>query len=696
LNFNLIIDHPWWFLLLCLLLGLAVSALLYYRNTSDDFSILQKRFLATFRFIVISLLAMFLLSPLLRLQVNRIQEPIILFFHDNSQSLTVGSDSITLKEQYTGNINELFSELREDYNLNTYAFGEEVREQSSFDFSDKQTDISEIFATIDSRYTNRNIGAVVIASDGIFNRGKNPLYQNSSTTRAPVYALALGDTLPGRDLLIQNLRHNRITYLDNIFPVEITIEARQSAGESSRVVISHEGRTVFEQRIDFTSDAHFETVVAELEATETGIKRYKVEIEALQDEITPANNVQEFFIEVIDSRQKILIMAWSPHPDVGALKLALQENDNYEVDVALLNEFESSLEAYNLVIWHQIPNRQQRDLSLLTRALRENMAQLFIFGSQSNFTGFNRLQTGIQINLRAEGFNDSRAEINENFNLFRTEEDLRSLLPLLPPLNTPFANYNLSPATRVFAYQRIGAVSTQYPLIAFSEVGERKTALIAGEGIWRWRLGNFSREGNHNAFNNFVSSIVQYLSVVEDKSFFRVQTPAFIYENQPVIFDAELYNRSYELVNEPEINLTIINEDGVEFEYIPGRTGNAYTLNAGVFPVGEYTYRAGVEFGGERFTAESFFTVSPLNIESINTVADHNLLFQLAENSGGEMFYPDQTEELLNSIRNREDIRPVIYTQNEFEDLINLRWIFFLLLALLAAEWFIRKYAGSY
>ncbi|MFN2395906.1 MAG: hypothetical protein ABR597_09485 [Bacteroidales bacterium] len=695
MNFNLITDHPWWFLLLCLLLGYAVSALLYYRNTSDDFSILQKRLLGAFRFIVISLLAVFLLSPLLKMQVNRTQEPIILFFQDNSRSLTVGADSMQMKEQYSGNINGLFSELRKDYSVNTYAFGEEVREQSSFNFLDKQTDISEIFATIDSRYTNRNIGALVIASDGIFNRGKNPLYQSSSM-RAPVYTLALGDTLPARDLLIQNLRHNRITYLNNIFPVEITVEARQSAGESSRVMISHDGRTVFEQRIDFTSDAHFESIVAELEATETGIKRYKVEIESLQNEITLANNAQEFFIEVIDSRQKILIMAWSPHPDVGALNQALQENDNYEVDVALINEFEGNLGAYNLVIWHQIPNRQQRDLSLLTRALRENMAQLFIFGSQSNFTGFNRLQTGIQINLRADGFNDSRAEINENFNLFRTDEDLGRLLPLLPPLNTPFANYNLSPSTQVFAYQRIGAVSTQYPLIALSEVGERKTALIAGEGIWRWRLGNFAREGNHNAFNNFVSSMVQYLSVVEDKSFFRVQTPAFIFENQPVIFDAELYNKSYELVNEPDINLTIVNEDGVEFDYIPGRTGNAYTLNAGAFPVGEYTYQASVEFGGETFTAEGFFTVSPLNIESINTVADHNLLFQLAQNSGAEMFYPDQTEDLLNNIRNREDIRPVIYSQNEFEDLINLRWIFFLLLTLLTVEWFIRKYAGSY
>jgi hypothetical protein len=695
LNLNFIFDYPWWFILLCLLAGAGASAILYYRNKTDDFSLLQKRLMAAFRFVVISLLSFFLLSPLLKMQVTQRLEPIILFFQDNSQSLLVGQDSIYIKETYSEEIQRLFSGLEEDFILYSHAFGEDVRELRDFNYQDRQTDISEIFSTIETRYTNRNIGAVVIASDGIYNRGRNPVYQSTSSF-TPVYTIALGDTTPRKDLIINRLRHNRITYLNNIFPLEITVEARQAMEESSMLRVIHAGEPVFEQRISFTSDAHFETVTAELEATETGIKRYRVDIAPIEGEITLENNTQDFFIEVIDSRQKILIMAYSPHPDVGALRFAIEDNENYEVDVALFNEFDGSLEAYNLIIWHQIPNRQQRDLSLLNQAMRENMAQLFVLGPQSNITGLNRLQTGIQINLRSSGFNDSRADINENFNLFTVSPEINQLLPALPPLSTAFASYNLAPATQVFAYQRIGNVSTEYPLIAFSEVGERKTGIITGEGIWRWRLGNFAREGNHAAFNDLISRMVQYLSVVEDRSFFRVNTQNFIYENQPVIFEAELYNRSYELVNEPDIHLTITNEDGVEFDYIPGRTGNAYTLNAGVFPVGEYRYRARVEFGRETYTAEGFFTVSPLNLESINTVADHSLLYQMAQNSGGKMFFPTELDLLLEEIRNRQDIRPVLYTQHNFEDLINLRWIFFLLLALLTVEWFIRKYAGSY
>lgn len=695
MNLNFIFDYPWWFIIFCLLAGTAASALLYYKNRSDDFSLLQKRLMAAFRFVVISLLSFFLLAPLLKLQVTQRQEPIILFYQDNSQSLIVGPDSAFFAEIYSEGIQRFFAGLEEDYVLYSHAFGDEVRELGEFNYQDRQTDISEIFSSLETLYTNRNIGAVIIASDGIYNRGRNPVFQSTSSF-TPVYTIALGDTTPRKDLIINRLRHNRITYLNNIFPLEITVEARQAMGETSRLRVIHAGESVFEQQISFTSDAHFETVTAELEATETGIKRYRVEIDPIEDEITIENNTQDFFIEVIDSRQKILIMAYSPHPDVGALKFAIENNENYEVEVALFDEFDGSLGAYNLIIWHQIPNRQQRNLSILNESMRENRAQLFVLGPQSNFTALNRLQTGIQINLRSTGFNDSRADINENFNLFSVSPGINELLPVLPPLNTAFASYNLAPATQVLAWQRIGNVSTEYPLIAFSEAGERKTGMITGEGIWRWRLGNFAREGNHVAFNDLVSRMVQYLSVVEDKSFFRVNTQNFIYENQPVIFEAELYNRSYELVNEPDVNLTIINEDGLEFDYIPGRNENAYTLNAGVFPVGEYQYRARVEFGNETYTADGIFTVSPLNLESINTVADHSLLYQMAQNSGAKMFFPSELDLLLEDIRNRQDIRPVLYTHHEFEDLINLRWIFFLLLALLTVEWFIRKYAGSY
>jgi hypothetical protein len=694
-NFKILLEYPLWFVLICIIAGIGFSAILYYRSQADYLSLNQKRMLAVFRFVAITLISLLLLSPLLEIRQTRTEEPLVIFFQDNSLSLISGRDSIYMLQEYPLIMDNISSRLSRDFGFLTYSFGERNRIMDTLDYQDKITDMSDIFSSLKTLYHNRNIGAVILASDGIFNRGVNPLYEASSA-RFPVYTIALGDTIPQRDLIINRLKHNTLTYLNNIFPLEITIEATQAQGQSSVVRVLHNNQVEFEQRISFESDHHFETVMARLEARETGLKRYKVEVVPIENEISVTNNVQEFFIEVIDSRQKILILANSPHPDIAAIKLALEDNENYEVEVFLLQDFNDNVQDFDLLIWHQLPSTRFVTHPVFGTAASSGIPQVFILGPQTNLQAFNRLQTGVQVTPRSAGFNDARGDINENFTLFSISDDTRKLLPLLPPLNTAFANYNLAPATQNFIYQKIGNVVTDYPLITFTEAGERKTMVIAGEGIWRWRMGSFARNSTHEPFNELISKMIQYVSVVEDKSFFRVNTRNFLYENEQAIFEAELYNRSYELVNEPEVILVITNEDGVEFDYVFGRTINAYTLNAGSFPVGEYNYMATVEFGQDIFEAQGMFSVSPLNIEGTRTLANHQLLYQISSNTGAELFYPEQWEQLTDHIHNRQDIRPVLYSQKEFKDIINLKWIFFLVLILISVEWFVRKFSGGY
>jgi len=51
---------------------------------------------------------------------------------------------------------------------------------------------------------------------------------------------------------------------------------------------------------------------------------------------------------------------------------------------------------------------------------------------------------------------------------------------------------------------------------------------------------------------------------------------------------------------------------------------------------------------------------------------------------------------LEDAIRKSETIKPVLYEQRSTRPLIDLKWIFFLLLFLLSLEWFIRKWQGAY
>ena len=160
--------------------------------------------------------------------------------------------------------------------------------------------------------------------------------------------------------------------------------------------------------------------------------------------------------------------------------------------------------------------------------------------------------------------------------------------------------------------------------------------------------------------------------------------------------EAEVYNESYELINEPDVNIVITDANNKKFPFAFTKTTNAYRLNAGVFPVGEYSYEARVKVGEKLYTQKGKFSVSALQIELTNTVADHQLLYHLSKNHGGELVYPVNMDKLVEKLQAREDVKSVSYSENKLDDLLNLKWIFFLLLVLLSVEWFLRKRNGAY
>ncbi len=695
MNFSLLFDYPAWLILLCILCGLVYSGILYFRNPQSDFSLGWKRLLAAFRFLSVTILALLLLAPLVERRTRQLEEPLLIFLQDNSSSLLFAEDSAWYHEQYVPDLFSFLDEVSDDHDVRQYTFGEEFAEFDELDFADRETNMSAVFREIDARYSNRNIGAVVLAGDGIFNRGINPLYA-AANVPYPIYTMALGDTVPRRDVILKGVNHNEITYLGNRFPVEIEVEALQSDGLTSRLTVMREEEELFAENISFDSDHHIETISLNLEADEPGMQQYQARLSPVEDEVSLENNSMDFFIDVIDGRQQVLVLANSPHPDVGALKESLESNDHYEAEVSLFNEFDGSLEAYDLVVLHQLPSAAHSLDAFTQRAEEAGSALLFVIGSQTDLDAFNRLGSGLTIQLRSDEASEAAPEYNQAFVLFSLQETTRNLFENLPPLKAPFGNYEVAGGAHVLLNQRIGAVTTEDPLVMFHEAGERRAGIIAGEGLWLWRLHTFLRQDTHDPFDEMVSRMVNYLSIREDRRLFRVNAENLIYENESKLFEAELYNRSYELINEPEVELTVVNEEGTEFPYVMGRTANAYRLDVGTFEPGTYEWEAQTQVGADVYTDEGMFTVVALDLEGLRTIADHQLLYQLAENSGAAMYYPHQWSEMAENISQRDDIRPRMYAQREFVEIINMKFLFFIILFLLAVEWFVRKRSGSY
>ena len=687
---KLILNSPFWYILLCLAIGVLGAFLLYRKDKSlGELSSIWKKILAGLRFVSISFLAFLLLEPLLEFSKEKIEKPILVIANDNSQSMIFSQDSVAVKNQLKLNLEELEAKLSSKYELVTYSFGDEIKEGFSFDYDSKSTDISGFFKEIQNRYYNRNLSGIVLATDGIYNSGSNPLFETKKLKNIPVYTIAVGDTATKKDVFIDQVLHNRLVYKGNKFPVTVEVKAEQCAGKSSVVKITKGGKVLGQKPINFTNNSDFKQVSFELSAEGNGLQKYNVSVSGVEGEFSKSNNFRSFYIDVLESKEKILILANSPHPDVNAIKLALESNENYEVKTDLVSNFKGKVNEFNLVVAFNLPSSSNK--------LEEsNIPVLYILGNQTNFNKFNSLKKGVEV-LNAKGFTESQSYLNPNFSSFKVSQELSSFVSNFSPLQVPFTTkYSLTNSAEVVLYQKIGPVKTKYPLLAFNKKDNTKYGFFLGEGLWRWKLQDYSLNEDNTRFNELFTQSAQYLISKEDKSLFRVFGETSYKENDKIKFEAEVYNSSYELVNKGEVKMKIVNEQNEDFTYLFSKVGERYGLDAGVLPSGNYKYSASTNIKGNNTVRSGEFSVNEIKLEQNNSVANHQLLFNMSDVTGGKMVSLDQVSSLANFITENGEASDVIFQEKDVDDLINIKYIFFFLLLLLAIEWFVRKRNGGY
>jgi hypothetical protein len=693
---ELVFEYPVWFIILCIALGLGYAWILYKSKKQKEIEGVLYKVLFAFRALSVAIIAFLLLAPLLRTISRTLEKPVIVFLQDNSLSVLQNRDSSFYKNEYPGLVDNFLASLNENFDTRIYHFGNNIKDNDTLNFREKQTDIDFALREVINLYANRNVGAFVLASDGIYNKGANPFY-SAGMAKVPIYTIALGDTTVEKDLLIGKVSHNKIAFLNNSFPVEIRVDARKLAGSNTVLKVLKGNDIVFTKAISIDKNDFQESISLQLEANQPGLQRYIVTVTEVSGEFTIKNNVRDFYIDVIDSRQKILILAEAPHPDIAAIRQAIESNQNYEVEVAIASSFNKSLKAYGLVILHQLPSGKNNAARFLDEIKTASIPFFSILGLQSNVMSFGNMGSGINVSgLRGNLSSDFQAKFNPSFGLFTISDELRRSLNNFPPLSAPYAQYRLTGNANVMLYQKIGQVETDSPLLLFMESDVQRSAIMVGEGMWRWRMQNFAEFQHHNQFNELISKIIQYLTAKSDKSNLKVNVANSFFENDPILFEAEVYNESYEPINDPDVLLELTNDEGKTFNYTFSKAGKGYRLNAGLFPAGDYRYTSSVNLSGKKTEIRGGFTVKPVFVELLNTTADHALLYNISKASDAEMFLPKDLMQLVDVIKAKEDIKPISFSESRLREMINLRWIFFLILSLLSVEWFIRKRNGSY
>ncbi|NEQ48721.1 MAG: hypothetical protein F6K11_01120 [Leptolyngbya sp. SIO3F4] len=692
---DLTTEYPLWFVAACAAAAAVVAGVLYYRSRANrTFSKTLIRILTGIRFVAVFLLALLLLNPLVRQFTEEVEEPLVVFAQDLSSSLLLSEDSTDLQSVYLDQLQALEGEASGQFRFSVLGFGETVTEGVEDGFTQKYTDFSTLFRAVENRYGNTNLGALVVASDGLVNRGINPLYY-SFQFPVPIYTVALGDSSVQRDALIASTRHNTIAYRGNEFPITVNVQTQGYAGQEVEVRILHRGQTVKQETRAVSGTDFSEEMTFYLSSDSLGIQRYTVEVESLPDEVTYRNNRQEVYIDILENRNRILILAGKPHPDVAALRQVLAANANNEVEAELFANRSSDPGTFNLVIAHGMDNA---DFGPVYRTLRDRgIPVLWVFTSRQDWRTINSYGTGLRFRFpRNQALPQAtQARINPELSLFQWSEGLPDRLPKWPAITGVLAEVRTSGTLTPAIWANIGEVETQRPLLAFWDENGYKQGYLWGEGLWRWRLEEYRTHEDTKFFEEIWKKSVQYLVLKEDRSRFRLEYPNQLTESMPFSLTAEFYNQSYERITDPEVNVVLRTASDETYEYTMSRSNGSYVLDAGRLSAGDYSLEASVTFQGETFTKRGSFAVSPITVESLKTRADHLLLQALAERTGGRALTRDQLSELPEIIREQTPLQGVIHTEENLAQLLQKPWILILLLVLFSAEWFLRRYYGT-
>jgi hypothetical protein len=661
-----------WSVVFALAIGAVYASLLYLFSKKYGRGLTVLLF--ALRTIVVTTVVMLFVNPYIKQRTYKIEQPIIVLAQDNSESIILTKDSVFYKTKYPELVDSLVEVLEKDYDVERLLFGAvvipSIEDARNPLFTEQYTNISAALSTISRQFYKENVGAVLLLSDGIVNQGVNPELSIENYP-FPIYAVTLGDTVAYPGMTIKDVRYNKTVQANMLFPLRVTANATNFKGSDMNVIVKMDGAEVENISVPVTSNRFSKTFDFNIDSGDEGTKNV---------EIIVGDKTRRVFINVTDKKYRVLCVAGAPHPDIAAIKSALDDHFEFEVRY---DDIVDDWNLYDLVIVHQFAWTQHAT----------SLPSLVFVGTATDFDAFNESQKIVSINRGAANTNlDVRGRFNNSFGLFTINSDIINELKSYPPLALPHCEIAFNAHHDDVIFMNIMDLETPNPLLAFANDNEgNKHAFLFGTGCWRWKLYEYFHHHNNDGFNELFSKTVKYLLTEKNKELTINHKESYL-NTENISISAELRNPSRELINEPDLHISINNA----YDYVFSKGENNYNLNIGMLPEGIYNYRAHTSFGGVEYNASGTFTVESLGVEAQDLTADVERMRSLATQTGGHHYYVTDIQKVINDLENDERITSIAREETRYDDLINLKWLFFSVLGIITIEWVLRKMFGVY
>lgn len=659
----------------------AIAVAFFFYGYKSKLNTRLRWFFGILRFLTVFVLILLLFNPKFYQNTYFDVKPTLAIAVDNSQSVSY------LERE--NEVNEFIDFIQNSEALNNrfevsfYNFGKELSRMDSLNFSELQTNISQPIQSLNEIYKN-STAPIILVTDGNQTLGTDYEF-TAQNSQQPVYSIILGDTIVYKDLAINQINVNRYAYLKNEFPAEVFLSYTGDEIENSVFTVRQGNSTLYQENVTFSERENSKVLNFNLPANQVGVQRYTAEIRPLENEKNTENNTRFFAVEVIDQATNVLLVSDIVHPDQGALKKSITSNEQRKFEMDTPENAVNRIDDFQLVILYQPSNRFS---GVIDKLAETNQNTLWIFGPSTNWMFLNGKQK--TFGKQAYSREQVQGHLNQSYGQFSVEE---IGFGNFPPLESTLGDLKINVPHDVMLYQRVVGIFTENPLLVTFEENNRRQAILDAEGIWRWRANVYVRNNSFKPFDDFMSSLVQYLSSNQRKSRLEVKSESFYYNSGDIKISAQFFDRNYVFNNAASLTISLKNQETEQqFTFPLLLKTNFYEVNLSSLPAGDYIYTVSVV--DEALSASGNFSIIEFNVERQFLNANAAKLNRVSASTGGQSYFASDYSSLENDLLTNNSYSTVQKSEQKTVTLLDWKTLLFLLGILLATEWFSRKYHG--
>lgn len=664
------------FLSLLIAGGLSFFQYLYKAKTKSKVSLV----LAFLRFLSIFGILLLLINPIMtRKTLETIKTPLPIVV-DNSSSIVDLKSKETALELYKKLSQN--KDLQEKFEMQSYRFDNEFEQSEEFDFKGTQTNLDEVAKSLKSIYKN-TVFPTVLITDGNQTSGNDYVYSFDANNK--IYPLIVGDTTTFLDLKVTQLNVNKYAFHKNKFPVEVFLNYSGNKNITADFRISQGNSVLAKQSISFSSSKKTVIVNVLLPADKVGLQVFKATISSNEKEKNSYNNTKNFAVEIIDQKTNVAIISAINHPDIGALKRAIESNAQRKVTIVKPNSI-NSLQDFNILILYQPTNEFK---SVFEKNKVAGINTFIVTGNSTDFNFLNQQQPNLVFKMSGQK-EDYLAEFNSQFNLFAIDN---IGFENFPPLQNPFGTITTNGTVSTLLTSKIRNIDTNASLLAFVENQGKRSAFLLGENVWKWRLQSHIDTQSFEKFDVFVDKIIQFLASNDSKKSLVVNHESFYNSGESIEILASYFNKNYEFDEKARLTISVTNtktKQTKNYDLLKGN--NSFKVNLDGLSAGSYNFT--VKELNSKTSYSSHFEILDFDIEKQFVNPDVQKLNQLASQTQGKVYFPDQVDSLIKTLLENENYKALQKEISTKTPLIDWVWLLVLIAIILAAEWFLRKYNG--